>query len=264
MRHNLRMPKQHSPEGTTLRVSSDENASRPINEGVPDLERWRCPLVLRVKSIVIAAAGVTLALVFFPPWFGIPMALVLGAWSLGLAALGASVVVDRAQGTLVLRMGLAVRRVRLTDVTAVLVDQAKVSIARANGGEISVYAWRKSPLDALLRVPARASDIGHSISSAVALARAARGPEAATGGAQAAAPGRTPARTRSRLATALLGGTGALAIAGALLVRVHWHSPVLTTLGVLIALVLGVSGLFYLLIALWILLTGRSPRTTLR
>ena len=78
--------------------------------------------------------------------------------------------------------------------------------------------------------------------------------------ARRASPGRTPARTRSRLATALLGGTGVLAITGALLVRVHWHSPALTVLRVILALALGVSGLLYLLVALWILLTGHAPR----
>jgi hypothetical protein len=265
MRHNLRMPKQHFPEETTLRASPDETAPRPADTGGPGRERWRCPVVLRVKSVVIAVAGVAVALVFFPAWFGIPVAVLLAAWSLGLAVLGASVTVDQAAGTLVLRMGLAVRRVRLTDVTAVLVDQAKVSIGRANGGEISVYAWRKSPLDALLRVPAVAGDIGHAIASAVALAKAAQDPPAqepgAADGPRPAGQGPTSARTRSRLATALLAAAGALAVAGALLVRVHWHSPVLTVLGALIALVLGVSGLLYLLVALWILLTGRAPRT---
>lgn len=269
MRHNLRMPKQHPAEGTTLRAAqdmSDERAPSTASKGVPDMERWRCPAVLRVKSGVVAAAGVAVALVFFPRWFGIPVAAVLAGWGLGMAALGASVTVDRAAGTLVLRMGLVVRRVRLADVTAVLVDQAKVSIARANGGEISVFAWRKSALDALLKVPAQASEIGHAIASAVALATAARDrpaqePGPVTDGPRPAGPGPTPARTRSRLATALLAGAGALAVAGALLVRVHWHSPVLTVLGALIALVLGVSGLLYLLVALWILLTGRAPRT---
>jgi hypothetical protein len=226
--------------------------------------------VLRVKSLVVAAAGAAIAVVFFPPWFGIPVAAVLAAWGLGLAALGASVAVDRAAGTLVLRMGLAVRRVRLTDVTAVLVDQAKVSIGRANGGEVSIYAWRKGPLDALLRVPAVAGDIGHAIASAVALAKANQDPEAtadpeaAAAGARPASPGRTPARARSRLATALLGGAGALAIAGALVVRVHWHNPVLTVLSVILALALGVAGLAYLLVALWILLTGHAPRAIVR
>jgi hypothetical protein len=225
-------------------------------------EQWRAPVVLRLKSVVTAAVGVTISLVFFPLWFGVPVAVVLGAWAVGMAALGASVSVDPDAGLLVLRTGLVARRIRLADVTAVLVDQAKVAVARANGGEVSVYAWRKSPLDALLGVPVAASDIGHAISSAVALAQAAEDPRAATGDARPATPGRTPARTRSRLATALLGGAGAAAIASALLVRVHWHSPVLTALGVIIALVLGVSGLLYLLAALWILLTGRAPRTT--
>jgi uncharacterized membrane protein YdbT with pleckstrin-like domain len=238
--------------------------------------------VLRVKSVVVAAAGAAIAVVFFPPWFGIPVAAVLAAWGLGLAALGASVAVDRAAGTLVLRMGLVVRRVRLTDVTAVLVDQAKVSIGRDNGGEVSMYAWRKSPLDALLRVPAVAGDIGHAIASAVALAKANQDPEAAADpeatadpeaaadpeadapGARPAGPGGTPARARSRLATALLGGAGALAIVGALVVRVHWHNPVLTVLSVILALALGVAGLLYLLVALWILLTGRAPRSLFR
>ncbi len=74
------------------------------------------------------------------------------------------------------------------------------------------------------------------------------------------AGGRTPARTRSRLATGLLGAAGVLAIVGSLLVRVHWDSPVLTALGAAIALALGVCGLLYLLVALWIAVTGRAPR----
>ena len=220
------------------------------------MERWRCPVVLRVKSVVIAAAGVAIAVVVFPLWFGMPVAVVLAAWGLGMAVLGASVVVDRSADVLVLRMGLVVRRIRLADVTAVLVDQAKVSIGRANGGEVSVYAWRKSPLDALLGVPAVAGDIGHAIASAVALAQAAQAV------ARPSSPGGTPARTRSRFATAMLGGAGVLAIIGALVVRVHWHNLALTVLSVILALALGVAGLLYLLVALWILLTGRTPRTT--
>jgi hypothetical protein len=253
MRHNRWVPTQRSPE--TLQHMPEENAA------VPDVERWRCPVVLRVKAFVGAATGIVIAVVFLPPWFGIPVAVVLGVWGLGMAVLGAAVVVDSAAGVLVLRMGLIARRIRLADVTAVLVDETKVSIGRASGGEVSVYAWRKSPLDALLRVPAAAGAIGHAISKAAALAQVAEDSSAAPAG-QSASPGRTSARMRSLLATAALGGSGVLAIAGALLVRVHWHNPALTVLGVIIALVLGVSGLLYLLVALWILLTGRAPHTT--
>jgi hypothetical protein len=231
VRHNLRMP----------------------------IQRWRSPAVLRVKSFLAAALGVTIALVFLPLWFAVPVAAVLGAWGLGMAALGGSVIVDEEAGLLSLRMGLLTRRVRLTDITAVLVDQSKVSIGRARGGEISLYTWRKDRLDALLGVPMAAGDIGHAISRSSALAQK---DQAAPGTAQPAGRVRTPARTRSRLATALLAAAGVAAIAGALFVRVRWDSPVLTVLGVIIALVLGLSGLLYLVVALWILLTGRAPRFT--
>jgi hypothetical protein len=249
MRHNLRMPNQ----------------------------RWRCPVVLRVKSVVTAAIGVTVALVFFPFWLAIPVAAVLAGWGLGMAAFGSSVTLDGEAGLLGLRMGLVVRRVRLADVTAVLVDRNKVSIGRAGGGEISLYAWRKGPLDALLGAPAVAGDIGHAISQAAALAQARVNPDlgtdpapdqapdsgAGTRQARAAGQRRTPARTRSRLATALLGAAGVVAIGCALVTRVRWDNPALTVLGVVIALALGVSGLLYLLVALWILLTGRAPRAGL-
>jgi hypothetical protein len=230
-------------------------------------QRWRCPVVLRVKFFLWAAAGGAIAVIFLPLWFGLPVAAVLAVVGLGVALGGASVLLDEDAGRLTLRLGVLVRRIRLTDITAVLVDANKVSISSLRGPEISFFAWRKGALDALLGVPLVAGDIGHAISRAVALAQAGDAPPGRplpAGPVPAGrAAGRTPARTRSRLATALLGGAGALAIVAALLVRVHWHNPVLTVIGVLIALVVGISGLLYLLGALWIALTGRTPRATL-
>jgi hypothetical protein len=225
-------------------------------------EQWRAPFVLRVKSVVASAVGVTIVLVFFPRWFGIPVAVLLGASGLGTAVLGRTVVVDRAAGLLVLRMGLIARRIRFTDVTAVLVDEAKVSVARVKGGEISLYAWRRGPLDALLGVPVVASDIGHAIASCVALAQTEPATEGAALEERPAGPGLTPARVRSRLSGTLLGGWGLVAILAALVVRVHWDNTALTVLGVIIALALGVSGLLSFLIGLWILLTGRAPQAS--
>jgi hypothetical protein len=226
------------------------------------IQRWRCPVVLRVKSVITAAAGVAVALVFFPLWLAVPVAVLLGVWGIGMAAYGASVTLDTDAGLLRMRMGPVFQRIRLADVTAVLVEENKVSIGRARGWEVSLYAWGKGPLDRLLRVPAVAGDIGHAISSAVALAQAGAGtdtgPDAGTGERR-----HPPSRNRSRLATMLLGANGVLAIGCALVVRVHWQNPALTVLGVIIALVLGVSGLLYLLAALWILLTGRAPRASL-
>jgi hypothetical protein len=204
--------------------------------------------------------------VFFPLWFGVPVMVVLGAWGLGVAVRRAEVAVDPVRGVLVFRVGLLARRVRLASVTAVQADGAKVSVARSDGGEISVYAWRKSPLDRWLRIPVVAGDVAHAISGA---ASAARGPGMReTGGvtaaehppAAAARSGRMPIRSRRPLAVALLGCTGLLAIVAAFLVRVSWPDPVLTALGAVLALVLGVSGLFYLLFALWLLVTGRAAR----
>jgi hypothetical protein len=231
------------------------------------VQRWRCPTVLRVKAVVIAVIGAVIALVFLPLWFGVPVAVLLALWAAGMTVSGSSVVINPEVGLLVFGMGLITRRVRLTDITAVLVDRSKVSVARSAGGEISLYTWRKSALDGWLRIPAEADEIGHAISAAVALAQDAQRREAAAGQAadQAAEPAGPPvrvgsaARTRSTLTTALLGCAGLVALGAALVVRVRWHDdPVMTILGVILALALGVSGLFYLLAALWLLLTGRA------
>jgi hypothetical protein len=226
------------------------------------IQHWRGPAVLRVESVVFAAVGVAVALVFFPLWFAIPVAVVLAAVYLGMAVVGTSVLVDRGVGLLVFQMGLITRRVRLADVTAVLVDQAKVSISRSAGGEISLYVWGNSWLDRWLRAPAVATDIGHAIAAGVALAQGAtrQTEDAVTTGPPPVRTG-TSAGARSTLAAALLGGVGLVAIVAALLVRVHWHNAAMTVLAVILALALGISGLAYLLFALWILLTRRSART---
>jgi len=248
------------------------------------IQRWRCPVALQVKAAVLAAAGVVIAGVFFPLWFGVPVMVVLGAWGLGMGVRRAEVVVDPEAGTLVFRVGLLARRVRLADVTAVQADGAKVSIARSGGGEISVYAWPKSRLDQWLRIPVVAGDVAHAISRAAAAHAGSPAQEADTSAAvsppptgprqaeptRPAAPGhgeparpavrsgRVSIRSRQPLAVLLLGGTGGLAVVAAFLVRVGWPSPVMTALGAILALGLGVSGLFYVLFALWLLL-GRLP-----
>ena len=155
--------------------------------------------MLRVESVVFAAVGVAIALVFFPLWFAIPVAVVLAAVYGGMAVLGMSVVVDGGAGLLVFRMGLITRRVRLTDITAVLVDKAKVSIARSTGGEISLYVWGNSWLDRWLRAPAEATDIGHAIAGGVALAhddQAVAGDAGAGRPTSRCEPARPPARVR--------------------------------------------------------------------
>lgn len=137
------------------------------------IQRWRSPVALRVSWAVYALAGAALATVFFPAWLGVPAAVLIGGFYLGAAVLGAKVTVDSGAGLLTLRLGLISRRIRLTDVTAVLVDANKVSIGRGNGSEVSFYPWRRGLAGRWLRFPSVASDIGHAISSASALAKAA-------------------------------------------------------------------------------------------
>ena len=215
--------------------------------------------MLRVKAVVIAVIGAVVALVFLPLWFGVPVAVLLALWAAGMTVSGSSVVINPEAGLLVFGMGLITRRVRLTDITAVLVDRSKVSVARSAGGEISLYVWRASALDRWLRVPVEADEIGHAISAAAALARDTQRRDADAEPAGPPVRVGSAARTRSRLATALLGCAGLVALGAALVVRVRWHDPVMTTLGVILALALGICGLFYLLAALWLLLTGRAP-----
>lgn len=198
---------------------------------------------------------------FFPLWFGVPVMVVIGAWGLGMAVRPAEVVVDPDAGILVFRVGLLARRVRLASVTAVQADGAKVSVARPGGGEISVYAWGKSALDRWLRIPVVAGEVAHAISRAAAAAQQA---DAGSPPVMMARPERGPLRSRQPLAVALLGCTGAVAVIAAFLVRVSWPNPVMTALGAILAIALGVSGLFYALFALWLLLTGRTKQGGVR
>jgi len=225
------------------------------------VQSWRCPVALQVKSAVFAAAGVALAAVFFPVWFGVPVMAILGIWGLGMCVRRGGVLVDADVGLLVVRVGPLTRRVGLADITAVRVDRAQVSIARSGGGEISFYAWRRGRLDGWLRVPVVAGDVAHAISRAAAAAVRADDADRLARRSRAARPVRfaTAARwPRRPLALALLGCVGAVSLAAAFLVRVSWANPVMTALGVALALGLGVAGLFYVLSSVWLLLAGRA------
>ena len=254
VRHNLRMP----------------------------IQRWRCPVVLRVKAVVLAAAGVAVALVFFPLWLAVPVAALLGGYGLGMAALGSSVTLDTDAGLLRMRVGPVFQRIRLANVAAVLVDSEQdlhqagqrlgvLAVRLAQGPDRRAARracrGRRHRARDLRGRRARPGRTRPGTRRARTRVRQERGRRARTGAGRAAgrAAGRggTPARTRSRLATALIGVSGVASIGCALVVRVHWQNPALTVLGVIIALALGVSGLFYLLLTLWILLTGRAPRITL-
>jgi hypothetical protein len=128
----------------------------------------------------------------------------------------------------------------------VLVADSKLSIGRARGGEISIYLWGRGRLDRWLGMPVAAGDIGHAVAKASNAARsAAEAPAPAD--APVAATGRrgSSAASRSALATAALGCLGLLSICAALLVRHSWHNPAMSVIAVILALLLGIGGVFY-------------------
>jgi hypothetical protein len=255
------------------------------------IQRWSSPVVGRVKGVIGGGLCAAVAVVFFQPWFGITVAALIGVSCIAYLLLGAGVTLDTEARTLALRWGLIVRRIRLADVTAVLVEDSKLSIGRATGGEISIYLWGRGRLDRWLGIPVVASDLGHAIAKASNAARsAAEAPAAAAAAAPATAateasaapnaavpaataapaaadpavPAATAARaaadatgavatarrgssaaSRSALATVLLGCLGLLSVCAALLVRHSWHNPAMSVIAVILALLLGIGGVFY-------------------
>jgi hypothetical protein len=216
------------------------------------IQRWSSPVVGRVKGVIGGGLCAAVAIVFFQPWFGITVAAVIAITCIANLLLGAAVTLDTEAGMLGLRWGLIVRRVRLADVTAVLVEDSKLSIGRATGGEISIYLWGRGRLDRWLGMPVAAGDIGHAVAKASNAARPAAeapapadAPVASAGGAAGTERRGSSAASRSALATALLGCLGLFSVCAALLVRHSWHNPVMSVIAVILALLLGIGGVFY-------------------
>jgi hypothetical protein len=215
------------------------------------IQQWRCPVLLQAKSAAGAGAGIVVAKVFFAPVLAIPVMAVLGGWGLSMCVRRSAVLLDPDGGRVLVRYGLITRRIRLSGVTAVQVDQAKVTIGTADGDVISLYAWQRSRVDSWLRGPVVAGEVGHAISRAAAAARDA-------------SPGRAaeavPHHGRQNLALLLLAGTGVAEICAAFGVRLSWANPVMTMLAAILTLALGATGAFYMLFALWLLLKKRWLR----
>ena len=166
----------------------------------------------RVKGVIGGGLCAAVAIVFFQPWFGITVAAVFGVACIANLLLGAVVTLDTEAGVLGLRWGLIVRRVRLADVTAVLVEDSKLSIGRARGGEISIYLWGRGRLDRWLGLPVAAGDIGHAVAKASNAARSAAEAPAPTDTPVAVdAPGAVEAPVTSDAPVAATGGAAGTA-----------------------------------------------------
>ncbi|HSZ41862.1 MAG TPA: hypothetical protein VK817_18045 [Trebonia sp.] len=209
-----------------------------------EAQRWRAPAILQVKSAVSAAIGILVVAVFFPLWIAVPVSVALGVWGIGMCVRRPAVLLDADAGRLTIRLGPITRRVSLDQVNAIALDRGKVTIGKADGTAISCYAWRKGTLDRWLKVPDIASDLAHAISKAAAAAR----PADQTGAASV--------RSGKHLPLIAVMAAGAAEIAAVFFVRVSWGSPVMTALGMLVALAFGFAGVISLLVALWTFLAS--------
>ena len=217
-------------------------------------QSWRAPVTTGVKSAVSAAIGIVVAVVFFPVWIAVPVAIVLGVWGLGMGARRPAVTLDPGNGLLTVTMGILTRRVRLADISVVQLERGKVTFGKADGGALSVHAWQRGRLDAWLQVPDVASDVAHAVSKAASVAR----PQEAGKGAGA------KIRSGKNVPLIVVAAAGLVEIAAVFFVRVSWPSPVMTALGALVALGFGFTGVFSVVFALWTYLTGRPAAARAR
>jgi hypothetical protein len=221
------------------------------------IQQWRCPVALQAKSAAAAGTGIVVAFVFLAPALGIPVMVVLGVWGLSMCVRRGTVLLDPDGDRIVVRYGLITRRIRLSQIAAVQVDRAKVTIGTADGDVISFYAWQRSRLDRWLRGQVVASEVGHAIARAATTVQEAAAGRGAT---TASAPQPVPPRPRQHQAMALLACAGAVEFGAAFGVRLSWSNPVMTAGAVILVLGLGAAGALSIVVALWMLLRSRWPQ----
>jgi hypothetical protein len=233
-----------------------------IASAVPAQE-WHASVVVQLKALVFEAIGILIAAVFFPVAVAIPVAALLALWGISMCARRPQVLLvpDTAggkPGVLTIRLGLITRRILVSEIEAVVLDRAKVTIGKTGGTAISFYAWRKSRLDAWLKVPDVSSDVAHAISKAATAAQATT-VTAHPASTVPAGTGKAKANGRSEkyLPFIVMAAAGVLEIAAAAIVRVSWGDLTMTVLGIIVALALGFTGIFTLVFTLWSYLRGQ-------
>jgi hypothetical protein len=246
--------------------------TEPSTAGAVPAQEWHAPVVVQLKALVFEAIGILIAAVFFPVGVAIPVSVLLALWGISMCARRPQVLLDPdtadgKAGLLTIRLGLITRRILVSEIEAVVLDRAKVTIGKTGGAAISFYAWRKSQLDAWLKVPDVSSDVAHAISKAAtaAQARTVTAHPASTVPADTAAPvpekpkgkaGRT-GRSGKNLPLIVMAVAGVLEIAAAAIVRVSWGNLAMTVLAIIVALALGFTGMFTLVFTLWTYLRGQ-------
>jgi hypothetical protein len=228
--------------------------TEPSTAGAVPAQEWHAPVVVQLKALVFEAIGILIAAVFFPVGVAIPVSVLLALWGISMCARRPQVLLDPdtadgKAGLLTIRLGLITRRILVSEIEAVVLDRAKVTIGKTGGAAISFYAWRKSQLDAWLKVPDVSSDVAHAISKAATAAQA-----------RTVAESPVPEKGKGKgknLPLIVMAVAGVLEIAAAAIVRVSWGNLTMTVLAIIVALALGFTGMFTLVFTLWTYLRGQ-------
>jgi hypothetical protein len=209
-------------------------------------DSWRFPVGMQGVIVLLAAINIVLVRVLFVPAFAFPVMALIAAGALTLALRRSRIWIDHDRGIVVIRLGLLVQRIPLAGIRSAKPHRSGLVISKLNGRQISLYSSR---LVNQFRIPTDADLMARGITRAVEDAR-----EASASG-QPVDP--AAFRPSSNWPMAVLAATGLVGIGAAFLVRFSWPNPVLTVVAILFAVYIGLTGVFIVVFAVWILAAER-------
>lgn len=218
---------------------------------MPD-QRWRFPLTFQAVSILIALVNIVLIRLMFVTAFAIPLMAIVAVIAILVSGRPIAITLSRERGTLGIRSGFLSRQFPLTRISSVKKKRTGIDISFVAGRQVCLGTnWVVSGL----HMTTPAEEIAWQVTSAAEEAKTSHPHQ----------PARySPNPLRNNRAMLLLACIGLVGIGSAFLVRFSWHNPVLTVVAVLFALYIGMTGLFLMVFALWVVAGERRMRAAAR
>lgn len=218
---------------------------------MPD-ERWRFPIAVQAVTVAVAVVNMAVIKVLFVADFGYPLIALAAVLTVLLAGRPSSVMLSTTDGIVEMRAGFIRQRIPLQQISSAVVKRTGVAITAVGGRQVSLCTnW----LISWLHIATPAHQIVSGISRAIEDARDAQ--ERSGRLYQPAGP--VVLATRSNRAMLGLAALGFVAIMAAFLVRFTWPNPVITVLAVMFAVYIGLTGLFLVVFAVWIMSAEGGP-----
>jgi hypothetical protein len=217
------------------------------NPRMPD-QRWRFPLTFQAVSLLIAAVNIVLIRIMFVTALAIPLMAIVAIIAILVSSRRIAITLSRDRGTITIRTGLLSREFPLTRISSVKKKRTGIDISFVAGRQVClgtnwVVSW--------LHMTTPAEEIAWQVTRAAEDAKASHPHEPAH---------YAPNPLRNNRAMVLLAGIGLVGIGSAFLVRFSWPNPLLTAVAVLFALYIGLTGLFLLVFALWVVAGERRAQ----